>query len=73
MSLNKEKLVLKKLFFLITAVILLASMACANDSEEANASNKGEVSDMKISIQITGNSGSHTLTATLSHLLAKKM
>ena len=64
---------MKKLFFLITAVILLASMACANDSEGANASNKGEVSDMKISIQITGNSGSHTLTATLSHLLAKKM
>ena len=56
---------MKKLFILILSVFLLASTAFANDGKGANASNKGEVFDMKISIQITSDSGSHKLTATL--------
>ena len=56
---------MKKLLFLIMAIFLFASTACANGSRGTNASNKGELSDMKISIQITSNSGSHKLTATL--------
>ena len=57
---------MKKLLFLITAIFLLASNACANESKSAKSSDKGELSDMKISIQITSDSGSHKLTATLA-------
>ncbi len=47
-------------------VFLLASTACANGSKGAKSSNKGELSDMKISIQIKSDSGSHKLSATLA-------
>ena len=47
-------------------IILLASTACANGSKGTKSSNKGELSDMKISIQITSDSGSHKLSATLA-------
>ena len=57
---------MKKLLFLITAIFLLASTACANGSKGAKSSDKGELSDMKISIQITSDSGSHKLSATLA-------
>ena len=59
---------MKRLFAFLISVFLLASTACANgtSSKEANSSDKGELSDMKISIQITSDSGNHKLTATLS-------
>ena len=48
-------------------VFLLASTACANgNSKKTISSDKGELSDMKISIQITSDSGSHKLNATLA-------
>ena len=47
-------------------IFLLASTACANGSKGAKSSDKGELSDMKISIQITSDSGSHKLSATLA-------
>ena len=58
---------MKKLHFLITAIFLLASTACANGSKGAKSSDKGELSNMKISIQITSDSGSHKLSATLAN------
>ena len=59
---------MKRLFAFLMTVFLLASTACANgNSKGTKASNKGELSDMKISIQITSDSGSHTLTATLAN------
>ena len=48
------------------SIFLLAFTACANGSKGTKASNKGELSDMKISIQITSDSGSHSLAATLA-------
>ena len=57
---------MKRLFAFLISVFLLASMACANGSKGTKASNKGELSNMKISIQITSDSGSHTLAATLA-------
>ena len=48
-------------------VFLLASTACANrNSKETKSSDKGELSDMKISIQITSDNGKSELTATLA-------
>ena len=47
---------MKRLCLVLMALLLCISTACA----------KGELSDMKISIQITSDSGSHTLTATLA-------
>ena len=47
---------MKKLILIIMSIFLLTTSACA----------KGELSDMKISIQITSDSGSHTLAATLA-------
>ena len=55
---------MKKLFFLLFISIFIASSACALNTANANA-DKGETSDMKIGIQITSDSGSHKLTATL--------
>ncbi len=57
---------MRKLISIVLTILLFTSTACANDSKGANASNKGEVSDMKISIQITSDSGSHSLAATLA-------
>ena len=57
---------MKRLFAFLMTVFLLASTACANGSKGAKSSDKGELSDMKISIQITSDSGSHTLTANLA-------
>ena len=56
---------MKKLFLFLMTIFLLASTACANGSKGTKASNKGELSDMKISIQITSDSGKSELTATL--------
>ena len=58
---------MKRLFTFLMTVFLLASTACANgNSKGAKSSDKGELSNMKISIQITSDSGSHTLAATLA-------
>ena len=59
---------MKRLFAFLISVFLLASTACANvtSSKGAKSSDKGEVTDMKISIQITSDSGNHKLTATLA-------
>ena len=57
---------MKRLFAFLISVFLLASTACANrNSKETKSSDNGELSDMKISIQFTSDSGSHKLTATL--------
>ena len=56
---------MKRLFAFLISVFLLASTACAHGSRKTGSSDKGELSDMKISIQITSESGSHKLTATL--------
>lgn len=55
---------MKKLLFLLLISIIIASSACALNTVNANA-DKGDSSDMKIGIQITSDSGSHKLTATL--------
>ena len=55
---------MKKSLFLLLISIFIASSACALNTANANA-DKGETSDMKIGIQITSDSGSHKLTATL--------
>ena len=57
---------MKKIFIVLMSIFLFASTACANGSKGTKASNKGELSDMKISIQITSDSGSHTLAARLA-------
>ena len=59
---------MKRLFAFLISVFLLTSTACANgnNSKGVKSSDKGELSDMKISIQITSDSGSHTLAATLA-------
>jgi len=58
---------MKKIFIFLMSIFLLASTACANgNSKETISSDKGEVTDMKISIQITSDSGNHKLTATLA-------
>lgn len=57
---------MKKIFIFLMTVFLLASTACANgNSKKTISSDKGELSDMKISIQVTSDSGSHKLSATL--------
>ena len=55
---------MKKSLFLLFISIFIISSACALNTANANA-DKGESSDMKILIQITSDSGSHKLTATL--------
>ncbi len=58
---------MKRLFAFLISFFLLASTACANgNSKGAKSSDKGEVTDMKISIQITSDSGNPKLTATLA-------
>ena len=58
---------MKRLFAFLMTVFLLASTACANrNSKETKSSDKGELSDMKISIQITSDNGKSELTATLA-------
>jgi len=57
---------MKKNIFFLTTLFLLVSTACANGSRIAKSSDQGELSNMKISIQITSDSGSHTLSATLA-------
>jgi len=57
---------MKRLFTFLISVFLLASTACANGNKGIKSSDKGELSDMKISIQITSDSGNHKLTATLA-------
>ena len=58
---------MKRLFAILISVFLLAFTACANgNNKEIISSDKGELSDMKISIQIKSDSGSHKLNATLA-------
>ena len=57
---------MKRLFAFLISVFLLASTACAYGNKETKSLDKGELSDMKISIQITSDSGSHSLAATLA-------
>lgn len=57
---------MKKIFIFLMTIFLLDSTACANGSKGAKSSDKGELSNMKISIQITSDSGNHKLTATLA-------
>ena len=58
---------MKKLILIIMSIFLLTTSACANGNDKAAySSGKGELSDMKISIQISHDSGSHALTATLA-------
>ncbi len=56
---------MRKIISIVLTILLFTSTACANGSREIKSSDKGELSDMKISIQITSDSGSHKLTATL--------
>ena len=58
---------MKRLFAFLISVFLLASTACAHGSRKTDSSDKGELSDMKISIKITSDSGNHKLTATLTN------
>ena len=59
---------MKRLFAFLISVFLLASTACANrNSKETKSSDNGELSDMKIAIQITSDSGNHKLIATLTN------
>ena len=57
---------MKRLFAFLISVFLLAYTACANGSKRTKSSDKGELSDMKISIQIKSDSGNHKLTVTLA-------
>ena len=57
---------MKRLLAFLISVFLLTSTACANGSKGIKSSDKGELSNMKISIQITSDSGNHNLTATLA-------
>ncbi len=58
---------MKKVILIIMSIFLLTTSACANGSSRGESpSSKGELSEMKISIQISSNSGSHKLTATLT-------
>ena len=58
---------MKKVLVYLMTVFLLASTVCAKgNGKEAKLSAKGELSDMKISIQITSDSGKSELTATLA-------
>ncbi len=61
---------MKRFYIFLMALLLSISTACANgsnanDSKGAKSSDKGELSDMKISIQITSDSGKSELTAAL--------
>ena len=56
---------MKKIFIVLMSIFLLASTACANGSRGIKSYDKGKLSDMKISIQITSDSGKSELTATL--------
>ena len=57
---------MKKILCLLMTVFLLFAVACANENEIKESSVKGEVTDMKISILITSDSGKSELTATLT-------
>ena len=57
---------MKKFYLLLMTLLLCASTACANGSKGVKSSDKRVLSDMKISIQITSDSGKSELTATLA-------
>ena len=57
---------MRKLISYILTILLLSTTVCANGSRGIKSSDKGELSDMKISIQITSDSGNHKLNATLA-------
>ena len=61
---------MKRFYLVLMTLLLSISAACANgsnanDSKGAKSSDKGKLSDMKISIQITSDSGKSELTAAL--------
>ena len=56
---------MRKIISYILTILLLSTTACANGSRGIKLSDKGELSNMKISIQITSDSGKSELTATL--------
>ena len=62
---------MKRFYLVLMTLLLCISTACANGnnangSKGTKTSDKGESSDMKISIQITSDSGKSELTATLA-------
>ena len=57
---------MKKNFIILICLILFATSACANGNSSSKSSDTRGLSDMKIKIEITSDSGSHTLTATLA-------
>lgn len=58
---------MRKLISFILIILLLTSTTCANENNKAaKASSKGELSNMKISIQITSDNGKSELTASLA-------
>lgn len=56
---------MKRIFMLLITLMLCVSIACANDDTEIKLSNEGEISDMKILIKLTSDTGTHEITATL--------
>ncbi len=57
---------MKKNFILFICLILFVTSACANGNSSSRSSGTLGLSDMKMKIEITSDSGSHTLTATLA-------
>jgi hypothetical protein len=57
---------MKKMILIILSVILFATTAYTNGNSSSKSSDTRGLSEMKIKIEITSDSGSHTLTATLA-------
>ena len=57
---------MKKMILIILSVILFATTAYANGNSSSKLSGTRGLSDMKIKIEITNETGNHTLTATLT-------
>nr|MCR5062129.1 hypothetical protein [Treponema sp.] len=57
---------MKKNFIILICLILFTTSACANGNSSSKVPDTRGLSDMKIKIEITSDSGSHTLTATLA-------
>ena len=57
---------MKKSFIILICLILFTASTCANGNNSSQLSGTRGLSDMKIKIEITSDSGSHTLTATLA-------
>jgi len=57
---------MKKSFIILICLILFTASTCANGNNSSQLSGTRGLSDMKIKIEITSDSGSHTLTATFA-------